>query len=101
MKEDPIEVTEEQFRIVKARLGIEAESFQNSHVGRYIYDRIDVDLVKLTQELLDTNPSDVSKCVEIRNNILVRNLFTLWIKEAIGSGLNAENELKDADEGVY
>lgn len=95
------EVTEEQFRIVKARLGIEAESFQHSHVGRYIYDRIDNDLDKFQAELIATSPHDVEKCVEIRNNILVRNLFTLWLKEAIGSGLNAEHELQEADEQTY
>ncbi len=101
MADPPIEVTEEQFRIVNARLGIEAESFENSHIGRYIYDRIDIDLEKFTQELVATDPSELSKCVEIRNNILVRNLFTLWIKEAIRSGLNAEHELQDADEKTY
>lgn len=89
----PIEVTEEQFRVVKARLGLEAESFQVSHVGRYIYDRIDQDLERFREDLENTDPHDIEKCVEIRNNILVRKLFALWIDEAIGSGLNAEREL--------
>ena len=101
MEEPPIEVTEEQFRIVRARLGIEAESFKASHVGQYIYDRVDQDLDKFRQELEDTDPHKVEKCVEIRNNIQVRKLFTLWIREAINSGLNAEQELEIADEETY
>lgn len=98
---EPIEVTEEQFRIETARLGIEAEAFERSHVGRYIYDRIDVDLDKFQDELIATSPHDVDKCVEIRNNILVRKLVKLWLKEAISSGLNAEQELHEADVKTY
>ncbi len=95
------EVTQEEMRIIRARLGIEAESFEKSHVGRYIYDRIYVDLEKFTQELIDMNPHSVEKCVEIRNHILVRNLFTLWIREAIHSGMNAHRELIDEDQKTY
>lgn len=97
----PEEVSQEEFRIIRARLGIEAESFERSHVGQYIYDQIDIDLDKFQAELLATSPHDVEKCVEIRNNILVRNLFTLWIQEAIRSGLNAEYELNEADKEDY
>ncbi len=94
MADKPIEVTREQFRIVRARLGIEAESFERSHFGQYIFDRIDRDLDKFTREMVETDPHKIEKCVEIRNNIQVRNLFALWLREAIGSGLNAEQELK-------
>ncbi|MEE8364192.1 MAG: hypothetical protein V3R76_00260 [Gammaproteobacteria bacterium] len=97
MADKPTEVTQEQFRIIRARLGIEAESFERSHFGRYIFDRIDRDLDKFTQELVDEDPHNVEKCVEIRNNLQVRNLFGLWLREAIGSGLNAEQELKEEE----
>ncbi len=95
------EVTENQFRIIKARLGIEAESFQNSHVGRYIYDRIDMDLEKIRQLLEDTDPHEIDKCVAIRNDIQVRKLFDLWLKEAIRSGLAAETEIHESETSVY
>lgn len=95
------EVTQEQYRVIRARLGLEAESFQLSNVGKYISDRITNDLSKFHQELIDTDPHNVKECVEIRNHIMVRNLFTLWIKEAISSGLNAEQELHDEDQKTY
>lgn len=100
-KEPKQEVTHEEMQIIRARLGIEAESFERSHVGEYINLRIETDLDKFQQELIDTDPHDVEKCVDIRNHILVRKLFTLWIKEAISSGLNAHQELKDEDQKTY
>ena len=85
-------------KYLASRLGIEAEGFQHSHLGQYISARVDNDLDKFTQELIATPPSEIARCVEIRNNILVRNLFVLWIKEAIHSGLAAEYEQKAIDE---
>jgi len=100
MPEGKIEVTEEQMQIIRARLGIEAESFRNSHVGRYIYDRCNNDLDKFRQDLENEDPHNVEKCVEIRNYITVRKLFILWVDEAIRSGLNAEHELDEAEDST-
>jgi hypothetical protein len=101
MSEPKVEVTEEQLKIIRARLGIEAESFGKSHVGRYIYDCIDRDIEKFTRELIACDPGNVDENRRIRNDIHVRELFVIWIKEAISSGFNAEKELEMDAETDY
>ena len=97
----PEEVTAEQFQVQRALLGIDAESFWKSKVGRYIQDRIDVELGQLHEDLYQCDPNDIAKATQIRSEISVRRLLGKFVDEAIQSGLQAERELEQENTPMY
>jgi len=82
----PEEVTEREFDMNMAKLGIQAENFKHSALGRYMRDRADVEIEQATAELIDADSEDIKLNREIRNKIKVAHTVTEWIEEAIGSG---------------
>jgi hypothetical protein len=88
------EITQEEFLIKRAVLGLDAEQFKKSSVGRYIFDRIDMEIERLLEELYGCPAEDSGQNREIRNSITIRRLLIGFIDEAIASGLTAERELE-------
>ena len=90
------EVTQREFDMQMAKLGIEAEAFKRSALGKYLYDRAELEKEQAIKELVLVDDDDVKLNRKYRNQIKVVDLFTQWIDEAINSGnaaaANIENE---------
>ena len=80
-----------------ARLGIEAEAFLASNLGRYLMERAELERELATAELIAAEPSELALCVRIRNRILVIELFKNWLVEAVQEGKVASQELERLD----
>ena len=101
MNDDREEVTAEQFEVIRAVVGMEAEDFQRSKLGKYIFDRNLNEEQELIEELIACDPNDVSKNQSLRSDIQMRRMFEKYVNEAISSGRNAESNLDALEEGVY
>ena len=94
MSERRREVSAEEYETVKAVLGLDAEAFRRSNLGRYIFDRIEVEQEQLIQQLIEmaAKSSDVevaAKAIEIN----MQRMLPKYIKEAIASGYAAERNI--------
>lgn len=76
-----------------AKLGIEAEAFLRSSLGRYMVDRADMEIERAMVELVEADPEDARLNREIRNRIHVAKQIKQWIGEAINSGRVAHENL--------
>ena len=76
--------------VVRAKLGIEAEMFEHSALGRYLLERADLDRALLSEELIAKDPEDIDGCKAVRNKILVIDLFIDFLTEVKNSGHAAE-----------
>jgi len=99
--DEPEEVSAEDFQVQRALLGIETESFWKSKVGRYIHDRIDVELEQFRDSLENCRPGESDKILGIQTDIRIRRLLEKFINEAIASGVQAERELEHEDTPTY
>ena len=87
-------------QLEKARLGIEAEAFVHSNLGRYLLARGSMDQERLTQELLECIGVDAENLKEIRrihNEIKVRELFNDYLAEVIFEGKVASHQINEID----
>ena len=101
MNDDREEVTAEQFEVIRAIVGMEAEDFRRSKLGKYIFDRNLNEEQELIEELIACDPNDVPKNHSLRSDIQMRRMFEKYVNEAISSGRNAESNLDALEEGVY
>ena len=93
MDDEREEVSPEQFEVIKAVLGADAEAFKRTKIGRYIYDRIDNEEGRLIEDLIAADPDDVKKGTDLRNEIYKRRTLPMFIEEAIQSGHAARRNL--------
>ena len=80
-----------------AKLGIEAEAFLRSSLGRHMMQRVELLIQQSTEELIACDSFDGHSNQEIRNTIKVCQLFKAFIQDAIEEGRIAVDEL-EADE---
>jgi hypothetical protein len=93
MAEEREPVTPEQYEVVKAVLGADAEAFQRGKVGQYIFNRLEMEEERLIEELIAADPDDAKRGRLIRNDIYVRRSLPLFINEAIQTGNAAMRNL--------
>lgn len=89
--------TMDAIQIETARLGIEAEAFLRSALGRYLIDRADMDIDTAMVELVSVDPGDYKANREVRNKILIAKQFKQWLGEAIVSGQVATDNISEED----
>lgn len=82
----------------EVRLGIEAEAFLNSPVGRYMEHRADQEIAAALEELKKVDPADCKRIMALQNDIYRAESFKAWLAEAIQNGWQAETQLR-ATEG--
>jgi len=80
-----------------ARLGIEAESFVNSNICRYIAQKADAEEVVLLEKLKESDPEEVKLGRAIRNELHVIQMFREYLGEIINVGRNATKALEEED----
>jgi len=78
-----------------AQLGVEAESFKSSGLGRYLNDRAESEIIEASNELCTVCPSDTKAITELQNKVYRANSFIIWIEEAIEDGNFAIDEIRE------
>lgn len=88
---------QDDLQLEVARLGVEAEAFMHSHVGRYLLERADHEIEINMVKLVEVDPGDYKANREIRNKIHVAKMFKDWIAEAIASGRVAHEAMMEQE----
>lgn len=81
-----------------ARLGIDAEAFLQTPIGKHLKEKAQTELDVAINELVDADPDDVKANREIRNRIHVVGMFLKWMDEAITAGNEAHRQLRDIED---
>lgn len=81
-----------------ARMGIDAETFMRSPVGRFVEGRARAEEAAALEALVDADPDDAKLNRELRNQIHVARMFLVWIGDAINAGHAAHAQLQEMDE---
>jgi hypothetical protein len=90
-------VSQEQFEVIKAVLGADAEAFKRTKLGQYIYDRILTEEEQLIEDLIAADPEDAKANREIRNEIYKRRTLPKFIEEAIQTGHAAQRNIEQME----
>lgn len=77
-----------------AQLGVEAEAFKSTNLGRYLFQKADDEIIEALHELARVDPTNVKRITELQNQSYRANSFMTWIDEAIESGNFAIDELQ-------
>jgi len=81
-----------------ARLGIDAEAFMGTKLGRFLHQKATDEILEATSELIAADPADAKANTDIRNKIHVANMFLVWMRESINVGHAAHDQLRALDE---
>lgn len=81
-----------------ARMGIDAETFMRSPVGRFIEGKARAEEADAMELLITADPEDVKLNRELRNQIHVARMFLVWMADAINAGHAAHAQLQEMDE---
>ncbi len=94
MSDERQEITPEQFEVQKAVLGIDAETFRRTNLGRYVYDRAAMEEEKLIENLIEKASGSPDKDVcNLALRIQMQRMLPRYLDEAIGAGHAAENTI--------
>jgi hypothetical protein len=80
-----------------ARIGIDAEAFAKSDIGKFLIGKAQAEIDAATAELIDADPADAKANTEIRNKIHVARMFLVWLDEAIQIIRHAPEQLQELD----
>ena len=80
-----------------ARIGIDAEAFSKSDIGKFLIGKAQAEIEDATNELIGAEPDDIRANRNIRNRIHVSRMFLVWLDEAINVGRHAHAELQELD----
>jgi len=90
-------MTEPDITVEKAQLGIEADQFLSTPLGRYLLERSETDVERLKEALVATDANDTTRNQQIRNKIYIARQFRDWITEVIAEGHMAYDELRERE----
>lgn len=79
----------------KARLGVEAETFLSSNLGRYLTERAELEVEQLKEQLVYATTEYDGQV--IRNKIAIARQFGAWLNEAINEGLMAIELIRESE----
>lgn len=92
------EVSQQEFDIIKAVLGQDAEAFRRTHLGRYVFDRIQMEEEQLIEDLIEAAlVCGETKVVNIALDIIMHRKLPLFIDEAMQAGRTAEHNIHQAE----
>lgn len=80
-----------------ARLGIDAEAFLGSALGKHIATQAQSEIDEATAELIKANPSDVEANTKLRNRIYVAGQALKWIFQAAQEGRAATDRIREQE----
>lgn len=98
MSDERQEVTPEQFEVIKAVLGADAEAFKRTKVGQYIYGRIANEEEQLIEVLIEAAlKSSDQAVVNIALDINMHRRFPMFVEEAIQTGHAAQRNIEQME----
>jgi hypothetical protein len=71
-------------------LGMEAEAFAKSPIGRYVLERATELGEAALEKLADVPPDDTQAIRKLQNEVRLGRLLQSWLLDAITTGANAE-----------
>lgn len=80
-----------------ARLGIDAETFMATPLGKFLASKADAEMRAATEALIGADPADVKANTELRNQIHVSRMFLTWIDDSINAGRAAHHQLREME----
>lgn len=81
-----------------AKMGVDAEAFMRTPLGRFLQKKAQDEIDAATNELIDAKPEDVELGREIRNRIHIAAMFLTWMRESINGGRAAYDQLKETED---
>ena len=98
MSDSKEEVTPEQYEVIKAVIGADAETFKRTKVGQYIMGRILNEEEQLIEQLIVkamacSDPEIVNMALEIQ----MCRRFPMYLEEAIQSGYAAQRNIQQME----
>lgn len=78
--------------------GMEIEAFLRSKVGKYLLARAEDDREKGVAELLEADPSNMAKILQLQSQVKRADSIQQWMAEAIQQGTYAQQQLMEQDE---
>ena len=78
-------------------LGIEAERFLNSDLGKYLVERAENERESAVKEFKHCDVTDLNTVRRIQGSILIPDKFIAWLTEAIQVGYVKHEELRRAE----
>jgi len=78
-----------------AQLGIEAEAFLSSELGKFLLDKANAELDQANAEWIKLLPSQTNELLKLQMQATRAIEFKQWLIEAISTGHYAESELKN------
>lgn len=83
--------------IKKAQLGIEAQTFIESNLGKYVIARAEKQIDEANMSLSTADPFDASNIAHLQSKIAVARAAVQWIAEAVNEGYAAENTIHEQE----
>lgn len=83
--------------LTAAKLGIDAEVFLVSPLGRFLTKKAEDERAAAIELLIDADPEDIKQNREFRNQIHVSNMFLAWINDAVNIGKAATEMLRSPE----
>jgi hypothetical protein len=80
-----------------ARIGIDAEAFAKSDIGKFLIGKAQAEIENEIALLIDADPDDVKLGRDIRNRIVINQNFLTWLNEAINTGRHCHEQLQALD----
>lgn len=81
-----------------AKLGVEAEAFLTSQLGKKLFSRAEQEIMQEVEKLVAADPEDAILGRAIRSRIAVAESVMKWIIEIVNDGRAAHQELKQMDD---
>ena len=80
-----------------AKLGVEAEAFMRSPLGKEMLKQADMEIAEATAKLVDADPEDVKSNRDLRNTITMAKMFGQWLRDTAAIGQHAADQLRDIE----
>lgn len=90
-------MSEQHALLAAVALGLDAEQFMNSPLGRYLVDRIESEVYAALSELKQVDAEDPRHIRDLQNRVYRAEKILTWLDEVIQEGRNAERMATNED----
>ena len=80
-----------------AQLGVEAESFKSSRLGKYMVESARDEILDASEKLCTVNPDDRDEIERLQNKVYRANSFITWLSQLIEDGNFVIQEMRDEE----
>lgn len=99
MTKEEKEAKEREF--IAASFGIEVESFLNSAIGRFLFDRAEKQRMKAIEAFKASTLTEADEVRKLQNDLVIPDLIILWLRGAIQEGFAAVERINEGEQNTY